>query len=619
MDTDYYKKIGFLCGLEIHQRLLTKHKLFCSCNAQISEDKLISSISRFQRAVSGESGSIDKSAKAEEAKNKKFTYTMYKDHSCLVDIDEEPPHQINKLALQLGIGFAEELNMKIFDELQIMRKVIVDGSDPSAFQRTILIGCNGFLNIQNFKIEIPSISLEEESSKIISSLKKSETIYDVSRLGIPLIEISTDFHIPTPLMVKQIALYIGKLLRVSGFVQRGIGSIRQDINVSIRGGARVEIKGFQEIATIEKFIENEILRQQKLIEIKNKLNQVNASIEQVKDLTYLFKNTNVNIIKNQDNKNKSIFGIGLVNFKGIIGSEINPNRRLGSEISDYAKIGGINGLIHSDEDLKKYNFNDTEIKNILKDLNLSNNNDAFILIAGEKEKVLNSINFIIQRLKYAFIGIPEETRVALNNNLFTTKYLRPVPGSARMYPETDLKTITITKTILKASSALILNINEEETLLNSQLNNKELTEQLLISSKYGLYKSIINKVSIDPNIVANILIQKFTELKRKGFNIEKITEYQLIEIFNFYYENKITKQGIEEVLKEITENNEIEINKIIDQKSLHKITDIALIELVKQITIEAKLEDKNKLRNLIMTKYRLNIDGSELNKLLNKL
>ncbi len=618
MDNDYYKKIGFLCGLEIHQRLLTKQKLFCSCNAQISEDKLISSISRFQRAVSGESGNIDKSAKAEEVKNKKFTYTLYKDHSCLVDIDEEPPHQINKLALQLGIGFAEELNMKIFDELQIMRKVIVDGSDPSAFQRTILIGYNGFLNIQDFKIKIPSISLEEESSKIISSSKKFETIYDVSRLGIPLIEISTDFHIPTPLMVKQIALYIGKLLRVSGFVQRGIGSIRQDINVSIKGGARVEIKGFQEISTIEKFIENEILRQQKLIEIKDKLNQVNASIDQVKDLTHLFKNTNVNIIKNQDNENKSIFGIGLVNFRGIIGFEINPNRRLGSEISDYAKIGGINGLIHSDEDLKKYNFNDIEIKNILNELNLSNN-DAFILIAGEKEKVLNAINFIIQRLKYTFIGIPEETRVALNTNLFTTKYLRPIPGSARMYPETDLKTIILTKAMLKESSALILNVDEEENLLNSQLNNKELAKQLLVSSKYCLYKLIINKISIDPNIVANILIQKFTELKRKGFNIEKITEHQLIEIFDFYNKNKITKQAIEELLKEITKNNEIEINKIIEKKVLYKITNIALIEIVKQITIKTKMNDKNKLRNLIMTKYRLNIDGSELNKLLNKL
>ncbi len=618
MDQNYYERIGFLCGLEIHQRLSTQHKLFCSCSSQINEDELISSVSRFQRAVSGESGNIDKSAEVEEVKNKKFTYNLYKEHSCLVDIDEEPPHQINEQALELAIGFAKELNMKIFDELQIMRKVIVNGSDPSAFQRSILIGFDGFLNVENFKIGIPSIFLEEESSKIISS-SKFETVYDISRLGIPLIEIDTDFHIPTPLMVKKIALYIGKLLRVSGFVQRGIGSIRQDVNVSIKGGARVEIKGFQEIANIEKFIENEILRQQKLIEIKNKLNESKAAIQQIKDLTYLFKDTDVELLKTQINKGGCVYGLGLENFKGIIGIEINQDRRLGSEISDYAKIGGVNGIIHSDEDLVKYGFNNIEIKNILKDLNLSDK-DAFILITGKKENVLNAIKFAIQRLKYAFIGIPEETRVAVNNNLFTTRFLRPVSGRARMYPETDLKTIALDKKILEKSSKLILNIEDEEDLLKSQLNNKELIDQLLMSSKYELYKLIIAKTLVDPNIVANVLIQKFIELKRGGFNIENIEDKELVEIFNFYHQNKITKQGIEEILKEISkQGRKIAIAKIIEQKSLYKLANSALIKIVREIKDKNKIDDKNKLRDLIMSKYRLNIDGSELNEILNNL
>ncbi|MCL4383034.1 MAG: Glu-tRNA(Gln) amidotransferase subunit GatE [Candidatus Marsarchaeota archaeon] len=617
MDLNYYKEIGFLCGLEIHQRLLTKQKLFCSCSSQIDEDERISSVSRFQRAVSGETGKIDKSAEFEDVKNKKFVYNLYKKHSCLVDIDEEPPHQVNNEALELAIGFANALNMKIFNELQVMRKVIVDGSDPSAFQRTILIGHDGFLKIQNLEIPISSISLEEESSKIISS-SQLDTVYDISRLGIPLIEIDTDFHIPTPLMVKQVALHIGKLLRISGFVQRGIGSIRQDVNVSIKNGARVEIKGFQEIANMEKFIENEIIRQQKLIEIKNKLNKANAGICQPKDVTHLFENTNVRLIKDQiANKNK-VFGIGLKNFKGILGTELNPDRRFGSEISDYAKISGVNGIIHSDENLSKYNFSIIEIKHLSEELALSDN-DAFILIADEKQKTLNAIKFMIQRLKYAFIGIPEETRVALNNNLFTTKFLRPVPGRARMYPETDLKSVFLDSKILKRSFALIPNIENEERVLKAQLNNNDLADQLLMSQKYSLYKIIINKTSADPNTVANILIQKFTELKRNGFNVDNIKEEQIIELFKLYAQDKITKQAIEEILKELSKNIERKAIELIKQKSLYKISDTELIKIIGQVSKESKIQDKNKLRDLIMQKYRLNIDGSKLNEILNTL
>ena len=616
MDVEYYKQIGFLCGLELHQRLNTSHKLFCSCNSKIENDKSIGNIFRFQRAVSGETGNIDKSAAFEEIKNRKFVYEMQSNHACLVDIDEEPPHEINGIALEYALAIANAVNLQIFNELQIMRKVIVDGSNPGAFQRTIMIGDNGILNIHNFSIGIPSIFLEEESSGII--LSSDETIsYDVSRVGIPLIEIDTDFHIPDPQAVKDVALYIGKILRISGFVQRGIGSIRQDVNVSIAGGARVEIKGFQDINNIDKFIENEILRQQNLLKIKKIINNADASISESIDITYIFKQVKAPIILSQINEKGIVVALSLKNFKGILGMEINPKRRFGTEVSDYAKIGGVNGIIHSDEDLEKYGFSENEIASIKKELNLKEN-DSFIIITGQKRNCENAIKFIKQRLIYSFQGVPEETRGVFNADLFTTKFLRPVPGSSRMYPETDLKPIYLTNDLLEKCKKIAPNIEKEQNMLKQQLKNKDLREQIILSLRYPLYKLILSTLNIDPEIVANMLLQKFTELKRNGYAVEKISDQKIIEIFQLYAESKITKQGIEELLKEVSKTD-LSINDIIAARSLLKLTRQEIEVIIKQIMHDINTKDKAKIIPAIMSKYKQNIDGNDLNEVLNEM
>ncbi len=617
MDSKYCKEIGFLCGLEIHQRLDTERKLFCYCNSKIEEDREIGSVFRFQRAVSGERGLTDASAEFEEAKNKKFIYTLEKEHACLIDIDEEPPQDLDAAALRFALAIARSFGMKIFDELQIMRKVIVDGSNPSAFQRTIMLGDSGILDMRDFKIDIPSISLEEESSGILSS--SAETIsYDTSRLGIPLIEIDTDFHIPTPQDVKEVALRIGKLLRISGFAQRGIGSIRQDVNVSIRGGARVEIKGFQDITNIDKFIENEILRQQNILKINSMVKDANASFLEPKDLTHIFAKTQSPIIKSYISRKGAVIGMKLVNFKGILGMEISPERRFGTEVSDYAKIGGVNGIIHSDEDISKYKFSDDEIRAINDELGIDKN-DSFIIIAGMERNCKNAIKFASIRLEYAISGkVPEETRGVYNTDLFTTKFLRPVPGNARMYPETDLRTVRITKAMLEDAEIHSPNIEKEEETLKEQIKTSNLREQMMMSPRYGLYKLVISLIKINPEFVANVLVQKFTELRRAGYDVEKIPEEKIIEIFKLYAESKITKQAIDELLKESSKTNE-SIARILSRKSLFKLDESKLADLVQNAMRSANTKDRAKIIASVMSANRSNIDGEELNKLLDKL
>src|SRR5271157_1427359 len=295
-DEKYYEGIGFVCGLEIHQRLATKCKLFCSCDASISSDVSVGEIERMQRAVSGELGRIDPSAAFESSRGRKFVYNAFKKSSCLVDIDEEPPHGLNREALSIAMQIAASLGMRMPSELEVMRKGVVDGSDPSAFQRTMLVGYGGRLAFGKREITIPDLFLEEESSGIERS-DREMVLYNIDRLGVPLVEMDTAPEIRTPEEAKAVAKRMGLILRVTGKVQRGIGSIRQDVNISIRGGERVEIKGFQELESMDAIIEREVERHLKLLEIKALLHKRKAVVHKAVDVTDIFKGTNAKILK----------------------------------------------------------------------------------------------------------------------------------------------------------------------------------------------------------------------------------------------------------------------------------------------------------------------------------
>ncbi len=614
-----YKEIGFMCGLEIHQRLATGEKLFCSCPATIAteSDEVIGNVSRYQRAVAGELGNIDRSAEFEELRDRKFTYKVHDMHTCLVEIDEEPPHELNPEALGVALSLSKAMGMVVVDELQPMRKEVVDGSDPSAFQRSTLIATDGSIKVDGYKINVPSLFLEEESSGIVAAAEENIT-YDTDRLGIPLVEIDTDPYIPTPVAAKAIALYIGTLLRISGKVQRGIGSIRQDVNVSIKGGARVEIKGLQEVDKIDRFIENEITRQQRLLEIKEELKKARASVGEAKDVSEVFrKNNSVKVVSNHLQKNGVAYGFRLSGFKGMLGKEVNPERRLGTEISDYAKMAKVNGLIHSDENLEAYGFTHGEITGLRAVLDLGAN-DAFVIIAGVRSDVEKAVVLATERARHALVGVPFETRAVFNNELCTTKFMRPLPGGSRMYPETDAKPIMITKEHAEAATRSVPDIEKERKALLSVLDNRDIVEQLLLSPRLQLYKTVIGSTKADPNFIANTIIQKFTELKRAGFMIENLDEQRLVDLFTEYGKNQITKQAVDELLKEMALKRE-SVAELIKLKRLGRIRGKELEALVAESRKNvADPSNVNELRNIIMSKYRLNVDGSELNELLSK-
>ncbi len=258
------KKLNLKAGVEIHQQLDTRNKLFCDCLARLSQDEPIKREIRKLRAVVGELGKVDIAAAYEAVQGKEFEYLVYEKESCEVELDEEPPHSLNPEAMEIGLKIALMLKCEIPNEIQVMRKTVLDGSNTTGFQRTALVGLNGWMDTSFGKVGITSVMVEEDACQLIKRGEK-KVIYGLDRLGIPLVEIGTNPDMSNPEQVREAAEKLGMILRSTGKVKRGLGTIRQDVNVSVPGGARVEIKGVQDLRNIPKMVELEAKRQNSII------------------------------------------------------------------------------------------------------------------------------------------------------------------------------------------------------------------------------------------------------------------------------------------------------------------------------------------------------------------
>ncbi len=622
MELDY-KGLGFRCGLEIHQRLSSKNKLFCSCSARIvdqsDDDDIKGDIMRHQRAVAGELGSVDASAEFEQIRGREFLYHIYDENTCLVDIDEEPPHDMDMEALHIALSMASALSMSPIYEIQPMRKGVVDGSNPSAFQRTTLIGVDGVLNIDGEEIKIPAISLEEESAGIISKTKtemeRSIVRYSTQRVGIPLIEIDTDSYIESPEMARSIAIHIGTLLRITGNVQRGIGSIRQDVNVSIRDGARVEIKGLQELSMLHRFVENEVLRQVNLLSIRDELKRRGAKVYKPVDVTGALRDSSSKmVIHGLASPDGVAYGFRAKGFEGVFGREVNPDRRLGTEVSDYAKMAGVNGIIHSDEALDRYGLSDKDIKNVRKALGVVDG-DAFVIVIGGESMVLNAIGMAAERARVAMMEVPKETRGVYDTKLCTTRFLRPLPTGSRMYPETDARPTVITEGMRKRAEADAPNLERSISELERVAGSREMAGRLLLSYRFGLFSSLSKNKKIDLVFLANTILQRFPELEREGHDVDSISESRLERLFVLYSNGKIAKHGVGEALKLLSKDAATNVDDIIENNKLWRISGNKLKRLVDDFKGRGGAKS-GVIVGEIMKRYRLNVDGEELNDLL---
>ncbi|MCX8174657.1 MAG: Glu-tRNA(Gln) amidotransferase subunit GatE [Candidatus Micrarchaeota archaeon] len=606
------------CGIEIHQRIAGR-KLFCNCVPLEEPQGEKAAFSRYLHAVRSELGELDAAARLEQMRGRRIIYEAPLCSSCLVEADEEPPHSLNPEALFAVLVFCSLLSSKPVDEVHIMRKNVIDGSNTSGFQRTAIVGIGGVVKTSFGQVPIETVCIEEESAGILPSQKESTAGYELSRLGIPLVEIATAPVFSSGRQAQEAALAIGSLLRKTGLVCRGIGTIRQDINVSIPGGARVEIKGVQELSMIEKTVELEAERQKALLSIIEALKQRPQPLcfdEAFVDLTEIFSETSCQLISKSAKSGARVFGLRLPSHEGLLGTKIAPDRRYGTELADYARTAGVRGLVHSDEELSKYGLSDDEIAEVRMALSVQKG-DAFVLVVGEAKKAQMALGEVLRRAK--MLSLPEETRKA--NPDGTSSYLRPLPGRARMYPETDIPPVEITAEMLAdcawAVKQLLREEEEKESLLSSI--PQELSKQL--SSARGLlggdlpnpelsaFCSAI-KAGVEPKLAASAITNVLQALKREGADTKKISQERLLDALLAVKQGSVAKAALGEVLREMCASPQASALQAAKKLDLLRISGKEL---------EALLQKEGGDFSSLMAKYRLRVDAQEAQELLRRI
>ncbi|BDH79679.1 MAG TPA: Glu-tRNA(Gln) amidotransferase subunit GatE [Methanothermobacter sp.] len=614
MDWD---KIGLKMGLEIHQQLDSKGKLFCPCKCELTDDEPEYNIMRRLRPTQSELGKIDRAA-FEEAKRKlKFYYQAYSDHTCLVEADEEPPHPINNEALETAVTIALLLNMKVVDEFHTMRKQVIDGSNTGGFQRTGLVATDGYVETPHGRVKIENLCLEEDAARRIEE-KEDGIVFRLDRLGIPLVEITTDPSIKDPIQLKEVAYQIGQILR-STKVKRGIGTIRQDLNISIKDGARVEVKGVQDLDLIPEIVKREVKRQLKLLEIREKLKKRKAKVEdKIYDVGDVFKQTSSKIIKRAE----KVLAVKLTGFSGIIGTELQPDRRFGTELADYAKKRGVTGLFHTDE-LPGYGINKKEVDALFKTLG-ADETDAIIIIADEEEKAKAALKEVIMRARMAIEGIPEETRKALPDG--NTAYLRPLPTASRMYVETDIPPFKIGKKMIKKLQEELpeLPTEKKERIMREYNLSEDLASQLVKKNLVDDFEKLAT-LNVDKKIIASLLAYSLQELKRDGHNIEKLKLENLKDVLRLLEEGKISKDALKDIVACVADEK-LEALEAAKKLNLLLLTRKEVENIIKEIieensslVAERGMGAMGPLMGQAMKKLRGKADGQLVNKILKKM
>jgi len=470
-----YKNVNLKCGLEIHQQLNTYHKLFCDCSTDMVEKKTVTEIKRKLHPVASELGEVDIAVQYEFLRNRKFSYQVFHGEDCLVECDEEPIHSLNQEALEVALQVALLLNCTIPEEIHIMRKTVIDGSNTAAFQRTTVVGLNGFMEYKGKKIEVSHVSLEEDAAALVEE-ENGNVTYRLNRLGIPLVEIGTGLLVGySPEEIQNIAYFIGMTCRSTGKAKRGIGTIRQDVNVSIKNGERVEIKGLQELGLLSKVIELEVQRQLSL-----------------------------------------------------------------------------------------------------------------------------------QRVE-------KETRATLPDG--TTRFTRPLPGAARMYPETDIPPIKIEKVFIEKIKKNLpepwikkLARFKEELKLSDELAN-----QILRSDYSDLFENLIKKFKVSPSIIANVFVSTLKDLKkRENVPVENLKDEDFKELFELLEEGKLVKESFPDILSYKAKNPEIKMAEAIRKIGLGTMTKEELIKIVKDVIEKNKGQPMNKIIGFVMSKVRGKVKSEEV-------
>jgi glutamyl-tRNA(Gln) amidotransferase subunit E len=616
-------------GLEVHQQLATSTKLFCACPPFVGEDSGEISdktdvFRRILRPASSELGEIDEAAEFESRHVIKVKYIASKTASCLVEADEEPPHPISNEALETALLFALSLKSRIADEIHVMRKIVVDGSNTSGFQRTAVISLGGELRYGGKKVAVQTIGLEEDAGRAVRD--DSEKTYALDRLGTPLVEVALAPIEGSPEDVENAAKTLGRLMRSTGRIARGLGTIRQDLNISVMNGKVIEVKGVQRLDQIRKAVLFEASRQKFFFDLAKEIREKLGEILEIRsqDVTPFFLNSKSNIIRKALASSDSlVVCLSIRGFAGFIGRENALHSRLGKELGAIAKTYGLGGVFHSDE-LPNYGITQEDVSLLRSKYDIGIG-DAFVLVAGSRQSATKAADALERRLQHATIGVPAETRAA--NLEGETTFLRPRPGAARMYPETDIPLIPVSPVTLARLREKIPEPWEKQVESFSKRYDlpPQLGEPLFDSDRKELFELVIERTKLPTRYVASFLVDTFLALSRNGVKVDVFPDDLLLDAFEALAAGKFAKEALPEILRQISTNPLLTFEEALEKAGLGMMNESELERIVDEL-IEQNMElvrakgssAHSVLMGKVMQKVRGKADGKLVNETLAK-
>ena len=542
-----YEEVGFRSGLEIHQQLLTEKKLFCRCPAGRYSEKYDAEILRHMRPTLSELGEYDGTALMEFKTRKEIIYRINRETVCTYEMDDTPPFMIDEPSLDIALGIAMLYSLNLVDELHIARKQYLDGSIPTGFQRTTIVGVNGWIPYKDRRIRIVQLGLEEDACREVSDVGHRRT-YLTDRLGMPLIETVTAPEMLTPQEVADVAQICRRLVRSTGRVRTGIGAAREDVNVSVRGGTRVEIKGVPRIPRIPLLTYHEAMRQWNLLRLRDELHRRGITPEtfrsETEDVTRILLRANYQPLRTALDSGLAAHAVVLRGYRGLLNWQTQTNTFFSREISDRVRVIAclttLPNIAHSDSPSESLSSPEWEsVRKAVK----ATRDDTVVVVWGSRDDAKTGTQEIAIRAREAATGIPSETRQALPDG--TNGFERILPGPDRMYPDTDLPPKQVTEDRLeKIRAALPVPVWTRESFYRELHVPDDVVRPLAMSAFAGLFDKLVNEWKIDPTLAAVALVQFPKRLRKEGLGTAALTVDNMKKIFELYRDGRIAREGI---------------------------------------------------------------------------
>ncbi|MBI2892183.1 MAG: Glu-tRNA(Gln) amidotransferase subunit GatE [Deltaproteobacteria bacterium] len=560
-----YEALGLMAGVEIHQQLATRSKLFCRCPVRVShgDSPADAELIRHMRPTLSEMGAYDGTALMEFRTRKNVHYLLYRDNVCTYEMDDTPPFPLNREALEVALEAALLLGCEPVDEVHVSRKQYLDGSIPTGFQRTAIVGAQGWVPVGSRRIRIAWLTLEEDSCRERGD-RRHEIYFAADRLGTPLIEVITHPDCRTPDEVGATVAAIARAVRLTGRVRRGAGAARQDVNVSIRGGTRVEIKGVPRIGSIPRLVAGEALRQRDLLDLREELGRRAMR----PDDSYSFSPITR---PGTDVPGPLCMAVRLPGWAGLLLRRVGPGRTFADEISGRVRVVAClddrPNLFHSDGGSSAADW--AALRRTLG----AEDGDALVVTWGDERDTRTAAEEIVARAREAFAGVPSETRQVLAALPGATDFERILPGADRMYPDTDTPPTAIradTVETLRAAHPTLPGPRWER--YRALGLSAELSSSLVRSGRASLFDRLHSGTRLAPGLLASLLTDWLTGLARGGVETGAVDDDRLGELLALVASGELCRTALEPVLRELAADPDARAREIVERHGLQPMT-----------------------------------------------